>query len=278
MEGSANKAEKPAPEVPDATLNPASSSVDAGTGHKTSPLVRRSSVPVMSTNTVFTSWSQSTCPICLDDFEPNETKVRELPCRHIFHPDCIDTFLLRNSSLCPMCKQSVLPKGDCPVKITNMMVRRERHISQMRERSAHSANGQTSVPTSYTAHVASAPSNRLAGPFGSLGSRIGGAMAGRRIFSAPERAQPRPSEIEMGNTNNAPPNSDDASPQPQTGNIPARPATQDCTPTHNRREWARQRALAMLGNRHAPTSDAEAEDDIRPRWRRTLRKVFPGFR
>lgn len=70
--------------------------------------------------------SQPTCPICLDDYESLKTVVRELPCGHIFHPECIDHFLSKNSSLCPMCKTSALPIGFCPPVITNSMVRRER--------------------------------------------------------------------------------------------------------------------------------------------------------
>ncbi|CAG8478333.1 10066_t:CDS:2 [Diversispora eburnea] len=46
---------------------------------------------------------QSTCPICLGDFESGE-EVRILPCGHQYHTACIDTWLLEISSLCPMCK------------------------------------------------------------------------------------------------------------------------------------------------------------------------------
>ncbi|PWY95584.1 RING finger domain protein [Aspergillus sclerotioniger CBS 115572] len=54
---------------------------------------------------------QTTCAICLDDFVPMSSRVRELPCGHIFHPPCIDTSLMQSSSLCPLCKKSVLPGG-----------------------------------------------------------------------------------------------------------------------------------------------------------------------
>lgn len=81
-------------------------------------------------------FSQSTCPICLDDFVHNDTIVRELPCGHIFHPECIDPFLRDNSSLCPMCKKSSLPAGYCPVNVTNIMVRRERLVRRMRARAS----------------------------------------------------------------------------------------------------------------------------------------------
>jgi hypothetical protein len=83
-----------------------------------------------------TPYSQPVCPICLDDFVHNETQVRELPCAHIFHPECIDNFLKDNSSLCPMCKKSSLPVGYCPVNVTNIMVRRERLVRRMRARAS----------------------------------------------------------------------------------------------------------------------------------------------
>jgi len=262
--------EKPTPQAPAPVVGAPSSSIDAEAGVKTAPLVRRSSDPT-TTTAPSDAWSQGSCPICLDDFEPNETQVRELPCRHIFHPDCIDQFLLRNSSLCPMCKQSVQPIGACP-EITNMMVRRERHITRMRERGTSTAGGST-------AHR-SGPFRNFTAPIGSrwpLGRRIGGTMTGRRIFSAPERTRPPPpADIEMANSS-APTTTTAAAPVPPHEGAPPSTNTQDCTPTQNRREWARQRALQLLGNRNVPTSDVE-EENSRPRWRRTLNRVFPGFR
>ncbi|TQV96271.1 hypothetical protein V2A60_003305 [Cordyceps javanica] len=76
---------------------------------------------------------QPQCHICLVEFEDRFSVIRELPCHHIFHPICIDEFLLRNSSLCPMCKQCMLPPGYSP-KITNGMARRERALRKLRER------------------------------------------------------------------------------------------------------------------------------------------------
>ncbi|KAK8180950.1 hypothetical protein BC567DRAFT_137608, partial [Phyllosticta citribraziliensis] len=89
-------------------------------------------VPATSERSV--SYSQPTCAICLDDFVHKETQVRELPCHHIYHPECIDNFLRDNSSLCPLCKKTVLPVGYCPAVITNSMVRRERWIRRLRSR------------------------------------------------------------------------------------------------------------------------------------------------
>jgi hypothetical protein len=79
-------------------------------------------------------YSQPICPICLEDFKSGITPIRELPCGHIFHPECIDPFLSNNSSLCPMCKKSVLPSGYCPARITNSIVRRERNLRRLRSR------------------------------------------------------------------------------------------------------------------------------------------------
>ncbi|KAH8422623.1 RING-H2 finger protein [Aspergillus melleus] len=76
------------------------------------------------------SHSQTTCAICLDDFVPNVAIVRELPCGHIFHVECIDTSLEQNSSLCPLCKKSVVPPGSYPVPVTNRMV----HLDYMLRR------------------------------------------------------------------------------------------------------------------------------------------------
>ncbi|KAL1988033.1 hypothetical protein VTN96DRAFT_1557 [Rasamsonia emersonii] len=85
------------------------------------------------------TFSQLTCAICLEDFAPGSSLIRELPCTHIFHPECIDPFLMRESSLCPVCKKSVLPPTFISDQVTNYMVHREQrmrrlHRSHERER------------------------------------------------------------------------------------------------------------------------------------------------
>lgn len=71
------------------------------------------------------SHAQTTCAICLDDFIPRTSTVRELPCGHIFHSCCIDTFLTHNSCLCPLCKKSVLPSGQYRTPTPRRTSRRE---------------------------------------------------------------------------------------------------------------------------------------------------------
>jgi hypothetical protein len=52
------------------------------------------------------------CSICLEDFEADSC-VRPLKCGHLFHRDCVDSWLFR-SSMCPVCRSSVFAKGDQP--------------------------------------------------------------------------------------------------------------------------------------------------------------------
>ena len=87
---------------------------------------------------------QPDCQICLEEFQSKQTIIRELPCGHIFHPECIDVFLSETSSLCPVCKASMLPPGYCP-KITNGMVRKELATRRLRAREEppHSEPGPT---------------------------------------------------------------------------------------------------------------------------------------
>lgn len=192
--------------------------------------------------------NQSTCAICLDDFvaptaDTPGSAVRQLPCHHIFHPECVDNFLRENSSLCPMCKNSALPVGYCPRNITNAMVRRERIIRRMRERADA---GETSDELYSTRPVGFAPMRRL-----------------RNLF--PRRRAPTSSEHAMADVTSTP------DPAPPSAACPP-DAGPTATPA-NRREWARQRALAMLGRQPLV---AEEETEHRSRWRKVLGGVFPG--
>ncbi|GFF29706.1 hypothetical protein IFM46972_02708 [Aspergillus udagawae] len=76
------------------------------------------------------SRSQPTCAICLDDFVSGTTIVRELPCGHIFHPSCIDVSLTQISSLCPLCKKSVLPAEYYSTPADDMVVHRDYVVTE----------------------------------------------------------------------------------------------------------------------------------------------------
>lgn len=215
-----------------------------------------------------TALDQPTCPICLDDFDaPSATEagttVRELPCRHIFHPECVDTFLRDNSSLCPICKKTCLPAGYCPKNVTNAMVRRERIMRRNRERNG---GDQTLHPITEAGadplDMDTIPRPQPSHPPSSLGQRIA-----RRITSAPAPSTAAGSSQQMADLSSTPRRSATTAGGPNV-NPPA--------DTTRRREWARQRAIAMLGRRAAP-ADPDAEEAARtPRWRKVVSTIFPG--
>lgn len=100
-------------------------------------------------------YSQTSCPICLEDFVDKVTPVRELACDHIYHMECIDNFLKTRSSLCPLCKKSTLPPGYLPtsLKLTNATVRREREMRRQQQR----GQGSEDVESGVVHSVVSAP-------------------------------------------------------------------------------------------------------------------------
>lgn len=243
----------------------------------TSPLPTARPAPALRAHSFRpTPLQQPTCAICLDDFVPGSegtegTIVRELPCHHIFHPECVDTFLRDSSSLCPMCKKTALPKGYCPRTVTNAMVRRERVMRRVRERVTtgpdpeveRTGEGADSLP----------PLNFIGGRLRTHTlSSLANFRAGRRISSAPvstsqamtEMTSPASAAPALVRSNSA------TSPNPT-----ATPRVQPPS-TAGRREWARQRAIAMLGRR-APTDPDEEEQRSRPGWRKALGTVFPAL-
>ncbi len=46
------------------------------------------------------------CNICFDQIDSKKLH-RELPCKHVFHPECIDGWLMKCNSTCPICRKSV---------------------------------------------------------------------------------------------------------------------------------------------------------------------------
>lgn len=202
--------------------------------------------------------SQPTCPICLEDFEVASTeyegsKVRELPCQHIFHPECVDSFLRVNSSLCPMCKKSALPRGYCPKTVTSAMVRRERNLRRIRTNIASpSEGGEAGGRMGFSQRI------RAISEFGRFG---------QRFSNAPPRTESqRMEEIDVRTAASA-----------TVPTLPSSPGTPPAAPPA-RREWARQRAVNMLGRTGGDPIDPDVEDSQRtPGWRKAVRRVFPGF-
>ncbi|KAK4191813.1 hypothetical protein QBC35DRAFT_520493 [Podospora australis] len=195
---------------------------------------------------------QPFCEICLEPFQNYVTVIRELSCGHIFHPECIDEFLHEVSSLCPLCKASMLPKGFCP-KITNPMVRRERAIRKIRGR----------------LDPEEAESGKLHGWTSTIKNRIfsGASPASSTSTELQVVRGPRPSESRLHqHQQQQRPQSQQEPPQP-SGQEQKR-SEQQAGPTDLARERMRELAGTELDYGEAGGSSL---------WRRMRSRIFPGF-
>lgn len=53
-----------------------------------------------------TDKSVPSCTICFEDFKDSDD-VRVLKCRHLYHPECIDRWLIGHSKSCPCCRNKI---------------------------------------------------------------------------------------------------------------------------------------------------------------------------
>ncbi|KAF9439366.1 E3 ubiquitin-protein ligase rnf13 [Entomortierella beljakovae] len=51
------------------------------------------------------------CAICLEEYEIGD-RLRELPCKHFFHAQCIDPWFKDVHGICPVCKRDYSPAGN----------------------------------------------------------------------------------------------------------------------------------------------------------------------
>lgn len=195
-----------------------------------------------TTSAIPNQFEQPTCAICLDDFVAGESRVRQLPCDHIFHPDCVDTFLTQNSSLCPLCKKSCLPVGYCPPVVTNAMVARERRIRRQREHEEAMLEAQNNPNAPQPRGVRAWLSRHNARDIALNNTTADWLVEGTNRQSRTERR----SRVE---------------PQPMD--------------PEQRREWLRRRMSTLVGPSAAPR-DPDQEVQARPAWSRAIRRVFPS--
>ena len=50
--------------------------------------------------------TEDTCVICLQTFTCDEY-ITQLPCKHMYHTQCIDRWLGKGTKTCPMCKREI---------------------------------------------------------------------------------------------------------------------------------------------------------------------------
>ncbi|RSL64976.1 hypothetical protein CEP54_004404 [Fusarium duplospermum] len=255
---------------------------------------KRSSVGVTGDNAA-TNF-QPSCHICLANFDHRVTIIRELPCGHIFHPECIDEFLLQNSSLCPMCKHCMLPRGYSP-KITNGMVRRERALRRLRERVdledlSEGSTDNTKIrdwgkrlfrtSTSPTRPASSSPLVSLKlGKFRRRPAEDTTAEVSEHSDTppAPSSTASQPEEPEA--TTRPPAAAKATKPRrsrPRALNLlPTQPENSELiTPAVGRASpssFARQR-MREIAAKNAPFDDPDSQRAI---WLRAISKVFPGY-
>ncbi|KAF9582937.1 hypothetical protein BGW38_010562 [Lunasporangiospora selenospora] len=71
----------------------------------TKPMIEQLGTIVMTEGMFGNEAEEATCAICLGDYHPDEP-IRFLPCRHHFHQECVDQWLLTDKS-CPLCKHDI---------------------------------------------------------------------------------------------------------------------------------------------------------------------------
>ncbi|KAK4245375.1 hypothetical protein C7999DRAFT_34288 [Corynascus novoguineensis] len=228
-------------------------SVDAGDGFMASRVVRSDTVSGLGLGSPFTESAAATdyqpnCEICLETYENRATVIRELPCGHIFHPECIDEFLHEISSLCPICKANMLPEGYCP-KVTNSMVRRERAIRRLRGQVEIQDDSEEPSPGKLQGRWMATKSKLLGGSRGGAASPISTELRETR----PRRKRREPQQIQLQLRPNNPP---DTGPQ---GRGPPTTAL------------ARERMRELAGY------EPDYGDAGLSRWQRLRTRIFPGF-
>ncbi|KAM3078107.1 hypothetical protein ACMFMG_002592 [Clarireedia jacksonii] len=90
------------------------------------------------------------CSICTEDFTTGED-VRVLPCKHKYHPACIDPWLLNVSGTCPLCRHDLRPTttnpendGEIPPPLSDQGENGNEHTAGATETSEHPSRRRVS--------------------------------------------------------------------------------------------------------------------------------------
>ncbi|KAG0479074.1 hypothetical protein HPP92_013793 [Vanilla planifolia] len=107
--------------------------------HRGPPPAARSSIDAMPTIQISQKHlgGESHCPVCKEKFELG-SEAREMPCKHLYHSDCITPWLTQHNS-CPVCRQELPPHAS---RINSSGFERQRDGSS----SSNSGGGESGGP------------------------------------------------------------------------------------------------------------------------------------
>ncbi|CAA7036245.1 unnamed protein product [Microthlaspi erraticum] len=82
-----------------------------GSGEEGHPPASKASIDSMPVVDLGDGCEEGECVICLEEWKPEETTVKEMPCKHRFHGGCIEKWLGLHGS-CPVCRYEMPVDGD----------------------------------------------------------------------------------------------------------------------------------------------------------------------
>ncbi|KAF9585224.1 hypothetical protein BGW38_003338 [Lunasporangiospora selenospora] len=136
------------------------------------------------------------CVICLEDYE-DEEELRVLPCRHVYHVACIDSWLTTRKKFCPICKRDICTPTENTPLLDSSRPRPEYNSTREQQQSVDipgSSNSPTTTGTVssssfVTATASSSPSgSNHSGP-GSATATANGSGSGTKTRSGAESSQ-----------------------------------------------------------------------------------------
>jgi hypothetical protein len=196
-----------------------------------------------------------TCAICIMDFEQDELLIR-LPCKHLFHWDCVEPWLLKNGT-CPQCRRHVVTGEELVEKSTSVVDGAE-------------SSGQGAPSASSSAATVPEPAPHEAGDL--AGARRVSLRASLRASLRRSRRASRRDGGDPATSSSPPPQEQQQPPPPQQ-----QPQQQQQPPQQQRQSLSHRLAGLMpsfssndAGSSSALAAHGGAEmSEVRPRDRRS---------